>query len=308
MNRKSFILKSMIAITVLIWDKTFLFSQSKNNVMQKTIIKQTQLKIEPAFAGLDGANMFASDYPIEPVLVFTEYYMNAPVFGPHPHAGVSVMTYMLPDSATGFINRDSLGDHSIIEPGGIHVTQAGSGMLHDEFPEVNNKNAHGFQIWINHSDANRFVKPMGMHATSNDVPEIKNDDYTLRLVHGNFENKISAVKMVTDVNLFHIYIQSNKSITLDAKKMAFVYVLNGSGKINEVEITKRQITNFSEEGNSITINANDEKLELMFASAIPHNEPITYGGPFVMTTPEQMAETKRRYGSGAMGSLEPYRG
>jgi quercetin 2,3-dioxygenase len=297
-----------LAIPALWWSKASLFAYSKINMMQKTIIKQTQLKIEPAFAGLDGANMFASEYPIEPVLVFTEYYMNAPVFGPHPHAGVSVMTYMLPDSATGFINRDSLGDHSIIEPGGLHVTQAGSGMLHDEFPEVNNKNAHGFQIWINHSDANRIVKPKGMHASSQEVPELSADDYTLRIVHGNFNNKHGAIKMVTDVNLFHIYIQSNKSITLDAKEMAFVYVLNGDGKINESAIGKRQLINFSEEGNAITIHANDEVLELMFASAVPHKEPITYGGPFVMTTPEQMAETKRRYGSGAMGILEPFKG
>jgi redox-sensitive bicupin YhaK (pirin superfamily) len=251
--------------------------------------------------------MFASEYPIEPVLVFTEYYMNAPVFGPHPHAGVSVMTYMLPDSATGFINRDSLGDHSIVEPGGIHVTQAGSGMLHDEFPEVNNMNAHGFQIWINHSDANRFVTPMGMHANSNDVPEIKTDDYKLRLVHGAFENKLSAVKMVTDVNIFHMYIQPNKSITLDAKDMAFVYVINGDGKISATEIKQKQLINFSEDGNQITIHAGAGILELLYASAMPHNEPITYGGPFVMTSPEQMAETKRRYGSGAMGSLEPYK-
>jgi redox-sensitive bicupin YhaK (pirin superfamily) len=44
----------------------------------------------------------------------------------------------------------------------------------------------------------------------------------------------------------------------------------------------------------------------MFATGIPHNEPITYGGPFVMTTPEQMAETKRRYARGEMGKLERY--
>jgi redox-sensitive bicupin YhaK (pirin superfamily) len=46
----------------------------------------------------------------------------------------------------------------------------------------------------------------------------------------------------------------------------------------------------------------------MFATGTPHNEPITYGGPFVMTTAEQMAETQRRFSRGEMGKLEPYKG
>jgi quercetin 2,3-dioxygenase len=274
--------------------------------VQKTITKQTTLQIEPAFPGLKGANMFASEYPIEPVLVFTEYFMDAPVFGPHPHAGVSVMTYMLPDSKAGFINRDSLGDHSIIEPGGLHVTQAGSGMLHDEFPQTTGVETHGFQIWINHSDVNRMVQPKGMHLNANQVPEVITNDYKLRIVHGTFNGTTSTLQMVTPVNMYHIFLQSNKSVTLDAKEMAFVYVLNGEGKIADATIGLRHIINFGEDGNAVTVNAGETGLEFMYTTATPLKEQITYGGPFVMTTPEQMLETKRRYGKGEMGELKFY--
>jgi quercetin 2,3-dioxygenase len=275
--------------------------------IEKTIIKQTALQIEPAFAGLKGANMYASEYPIEPVLVFTEYFVDAPVFGPHPHAGVSVMTYMLPDSKTGFVNRNSLGEHLIIEPGGLHISQAGSGMHHDEFPQVNNVGAHGFQIWINHSDANRMVQPKGMHLNANQVPEIITSDYKLRIVHGTFKETTSSLQMVTDVNMFHIFLQPDKSITIDANEMAFVYVLNGEGKIGDTDIALRHCINFSEDGNAVTINARNAGVEFMYTTATPLKEQITYGGPFVMTTPEQMAETKKRYGRGEMGILEPYK-
>jgi quercetin 2,3-dioxygenase len=274
---------------------------------EKRIIKQTVLQIKPAFAGLKGANMFTSEYPIEPVLVFTEYFMDAPVFGPHPHAGVSVMTYMLPDSKDGFINRDSLGDHSIIEPGGLHVTQAGSGMLHDEFPQTTGVETHGFQIWINHSNANRMVQPKGMHLNANQVPEINTSDYKLRIVHGTFNETTSPLQMVTNVDMFHIFLQPNKSMILDAKEMAFVYVLNGEGKIGNTNIALRHCINFSEDGNTVSINATGEGLEFMYTTASPLKEQITYGGPFVMTTPEQMAETKKRYGRGEMGVLEQYK-
>lgn len=97
-------------------------------------------------AGLKSVDAFHTEYDFEPFLVFTEFYMSRPIFGPHPHAGVSVMTYMLPDSKGSFLNRDSAGDESIIEPGGIHVTQAGSGIKHDETPTVLGVDCHGFQI------------------------------------------------------------------------------------------------------------------------------------------------------------------
>jgi quercetin 2,3-dioxygenase len=275
--------------------------------VQKTISKQTALQIEPAFPGLKGANMYATEYPIEPVLVFTEYFMDTPVFGPHPHAGVSVMTYMLPDSKTGFVNRNSLGEHLIIEPGGLHISQAGSGMHHDEFPQVNNVGAHGFQIWINHSDANRMVEPKGMHVSANQVPEVIHDDYKLRIVHGTFNETTSPLQMVTPLNMYHVFLQPNKSITFGAKEMAFLYVLNGEGKIDDATIGLRHIINFSERGNAVTVIAGNTGVEFMYTTATPINEQITYGGPFVMTTPEQIAEAKRRYGKGLMGELLPYK-
>jgi quercetin 2,3-dioxygenase len=274
---------------------------------QKIISKQTALQIEPAFPGLKGANMYASEYPIEPVLVFTEYFMDAPVFGPHPHAGVSVMTYMLPDSKSGFVNRNSLGEHLIIEPGGMHISQAGRGMHHDEFPQINDVGAHGFQIWINHSNANRMVEPKGMHLHPNQVPEVTHDDYRLRIVHGIFNETTSPLQMVTPVNMYHVFLQPNKSIAFDAKEMAFVYVLNGEGKIDDATIGLRHIINFSESGNAVTVIASNTGIEFMYTTATPINEQITYGGPFVMTTPEQMAETKLRYGKGEMGKLLPYK-
>jgi redox-sensitive bicupin YhaK (pirin superfamily) len=85
--------------------------------MHKTVNRAEALQFEPAFPGLSGVNVFAHHYPIEPVLVLTEFHMRKPVFGPHPHAGISVITYMLPGSEGSFINRDSRGDHSIIKTG-----------------------------------------------------------------------------------------------------------------------------------------------------------------------------------------------
>jgi hypothetical protein len=274
--------------------------------MNKTVAKGSNLSFKQAFPGLRGVDIMAYSYPIEPFLVFTEFYMSKPVFGPHPHAGISVMTYMLPDSMGGFINRDSQGDFSYIEPGGMHIMQAGRGMHHDEFPKVSGQETHGFQIWVNHADKHRFVDPKSMHARANEVPEITTADFKVRVVHGNLEGITPSYSMVTAVDLFHIFLKPNKSILLNAFPMAFVYGLKGRGDSYGAAIQGQTLVNYSLEGKEVIVSSLDEGLEFMFATGTPHNEPITYGGPFVMTTTEQMEETQRRYSSGEMGELEPY--
>lgn len=274
--------------------------------MNKSIFRKTEFQFKQAFPGLNGVDVMAHSFPIEPILVFTEYHMNQAVFGPHPHAGISVMTYMLPDSPQGFINRDSLGDFSYIEPGGLHISQAGSGMFHDEFPREPGIDTHGFQIWFNHSEANRWVAPKAIHANANEVQEVITEDYKVRIVHGNFKGKGSSYQMVTAVNLLHIYLQPNKSIELDTKEMAFVYGLHGSGKTAGSEVKGQTLINFSPKGNLVVIDSGSKGLEFMFATAEPINEPLVYGGPFVMTTKEQMEATQKRRANGEMGELKPY--
>lgn len=275
--------------------------------MKKAILQQTALQFKQAFPGLRGVDIMAHAYPIEPVLVFTEYHMNQPVFGPHPHAGISVMTYMLPDSQQGFTNRDSLGDLSYIEPGGLHISQAGSGMFHDEFPRTPGIDTHGFQIWINHTETNRWVTPTSMHATAAEVPEVRTEAYTVRVVHGAFKGTHTPYKMVTDVTILHVLLKPQTSIVLDAREMAFVYGLSGSAQIGDAEVQAQTLVNFQPEGNEVELRSGSEGFACMFCTATPLREPIVYGGPFVMTTPEQMKATQLRLAQGDMGSLQPYR-
>lgn len=271
----------------------------------KKIIKKTEFSYSLDFPGLRAVNIMERDFPIEPFLVFTEFRMNRPVFGPHPHAGISVMTYLLPDSEIGFINRDSNGDYSRIEPGGLHITQAGRGIHHDEFPETKGAEAHGFQIWFNHAENDRLAIPKAMHAAASQIPEVETDDFRVRILHGVFQNRTPAHQMLTDITLLHIFLKAGKRIVLDAAEMAFVYSLNGGGASGTVSFSAQNLLNFSAEGDSLEIVAGEKGCELMFGTGRPLREPIVYGGPFVMTTAEQMLDARRRHGRGEMGTLLP---
>ncbi|OWT80692.1 MULTISPECIES: pirin-like C-terminal cupin domain-containing protein [unclassified Achromobacter] len=55
---------------------------------------------------------------LSPFLGVDHYWMNGPTFPPHPHAGISAVSYLLLDSETGMTNRDSIGTDNLIRPGG----------------------------------------------------------------------------------------------------------------------------------------------------------------------------------------------
>lgn len=53
---------------------------------------------------------------IDPFLGVDHYWMSAPTFPAHPHAGISAVSYLFLDSETGMVNRDSIGTHNLIQP------------------------------------------------------------------------------------------------------------------------------------------------------------------------------------------------
>lgn len=274
--------------------------------MTKTVIGKAVLEAKPIAPGLRGVGISARDYPIEPYLMFSEFRMSLPVFGPHPHAGISVMTYMRPDSRDSFINRDDLSGSSLIEPGGLHIMQAGAGMHHDEFPKTEGIETRGFQIWFNHAEKDRLVTPRSIHVDPADVPEVEDEHARVRIVHGTHAGKSTPYRMVTDADLLHVYLKPSRTFRIPAREMAFVYGLEGSGSTGGEEILPQTLVIYSADGKSIAITAGKAGLQFMFGGGTPINEPIVYGGPFVATTAEQMREIQRRYARGEMGVLEPY--
>jgi redox-sensitive bicupin YhaK (pirin superfamily) len=82
-------------------------------------------------------------------MMFDHYRMSGPTFAPHPHAGLSAVTYVFEDSAGAIHNRDSLGHDLDVQPGEILWTQAGSGVVHDEYPAKHDASVHGLQLFVN---------------------------------------------------------------------------------------------------------------------------------------------------------------
>jgi quercetin 2,3-dioxygenase len=272
--------------------------------MSRPIVRVVPGSFQQNAPGFRSVDRFSRDLPIEPYLVFTEFHMDRPIFGPHPHAGMTVLTYMLPDSAGGFLNRDSFGDASRIEPGGAHATQAGAGIQHDEVPLVTGTDCHGMQIWINHSVGDRFAPPRALHADPDALPTVDIGSGSLRVILGRYNDSGSPLPILTDVTLLDVTLSPHASLTLDAPSMAFAHLLRGT-LAADATIPAQSMVIFDAEPGDVTLTAGPEGVNLLFASGTPHGEPIAFGGPFVGTTEADLHEFRVRYGRGQMGQLAP---
>jgi hypothetical protein len=87
--------------------------------------------------------------------------------------------------------------------------------------------------------------------------------------------------------------------------MAFAYGVRGEARADGASLPGQGVLVFDRAGDHCVFDAGDTGAEFMFAAATPLHEPIVYGGPFVMTTLEQMRETQQRYARGEMGQLAP---
>jgi redox-sensitive bicupin YhaK (pirin superfamily) len=60
---------------------------------------------------------------------------------------------------------------------------------------------------------------------------------------------------------------------------------------------------FGDDGDSVTLSAGDEPLEVLLIGGAPLNEPIVRHGPFVMNTEEEIRQAVVDYQTGRMGQI-----
>ncbi|MGL4574076.1 MAG: pirin family protein, partial [Burkholderiaceae bacterium] len=175
-----------------------------------------------AFDANSGAHMLRADPSwLDPFIGIDSFVMPQPFFGPHPHAGMSAVTLMLPEADGGLINRDSLGDHSIIHPGDLHWTQAGRGMMHEEVPSRPGKAARGMQVFVNLATANKQADPAAFHIDHARMPVVQGQGSSVRVVAGEFAGQASPIvqeaRWLTRVNMLDITLQPGARLDVPIK-------------------------------------------------------------------------------------------
>ncbi len=269
------------------------------------------------FDAHSGATMLRADPSwMDPFLGVDSYVMPQPFFPPHPHAGMSAVTLMLPEADGGFINRDSLGDTSEIRPGDLHWTQAGRGMMHEEIPSQPGKAARGLQVFVNLARKDKQSTPRAFQVKHENMPTIAlNDQASLRLVAGHYADQASPISRETEwhtkVNMLDISINENAQCTIQIDPSHNVFFVMRSGSLSVdgqlLNASEQQsATIFFEPGqSSIHLLAGPQAVRGVLFSGKALNEPVVSKGPFTGNTAEDISGYIKRFQNGEMGHLAP---
>lgn len=249
---------------------------------------------------------------LDPILNVDDFRMSEPTFPPHPHAGFSAVTYLFEDSKGSFVNRDSLGDRSVIGPGALHWTQAGRGMMHEEIPSVAGLECHGIQMFVNLRRAHKDAAPRAFHVEAQDVPEVRGDGARVRVLAGELDGHRSTLtELLTPIVFLDVHLEPSATLRVPLPRghNGVVLAIAGSGLVgadaDHRALPEHAAAAFADDGDEVALSAGSTGLEVLVLAGAPIGEPVIFGGPFAMTSRAEIQDAFARHARGEMGHLEP---
>ena len=166
---------------------------------------------------------------MNPLLMVDHFWMKRDTFGWHPHRGFSAVTYVFENSKSPHHNSDSMGNEVPITPGSLHWMVAGSGAMHRERPEGDDALVHGLQIFIDLPEQRKSTTPYAMHLDSQDVPEVTHEGSRIRVLAGEFEDKISPIQLPQKFTIIDGHLSGGGAISvpLRANWGTWIYAVRG---------------------------------------------------------------------------------
>lgn len=231
-----------------------------------------------------------SSKAFDPILMLDSFDSTDPKdyiagFPMHPHRGIETISYVYKGN---MLHKDSLGNQDAITDGELQWMTAGSGILHSEEIPVSERML-GVQLWLNLPAKDKMVAPE-YHAIKNkDIEEIEIDGGKLRLLAGNYKGNKGYQSKHLPLNYYDIQLAPNKSFKIETEKDSslLLFTLVGKALIDDKTIEEKTAVKLGD-GDEIVVSSLDEDLQLLFVESRYLGESISWGGPIVMNTKEEL--------------------
>lgn len=246
---------------------------------------------------------------IDPFLGVDHAWMSAPTFPPHPHAGFSAVTYLFLDSETGIANRDSKGNRTLIEPGGLHWTAAGRGVVHEENPAVPGNTVHLLQIFVNLPQDRQSDAPFALSLAPQDVPVVQRPGVRIRVPVGSFGDAHSPLAPPTEVSLLDITLEAGAELELPvaAGQRAFFMPILGSAELDGqsfgLDDLSAPVLPVATEATTHKLVARPGAAKVAVFIGRPLHQPVLSNGPMAFASQESLTAAAAAYHRGDMGRL-----
>ncbi len=218
---------------------------------------------------------------------------------PHPHIGLSTLSYLFEGSMT---HRDSVGSEIVIRPGEVNWMTAGSGITHSErFEELRADGGRmdGIQTWLALPTESEEAAPAFSHHEGNDeLPFYQEGGLSARLVAGKAFGADAKVPVFSPLFYVHWELATGAKAALPAEyPERAAYVAKGSVEIDGRTIGTGQMAVF-QPGGTIAFTALEPSTVMLLGG-----EPV---GPrfidwnFVSSSKERIDQAKADWRAGRM--------
>lgn len=206
-------------------------------------------------------------------------------FPMHPHRGIETVSLI---STGNMVHKDSLGNEDAITDGEVQWMTAGSGILHEEKLPASDR-LLGVQLWLNMPSKDKMASPEYHSIKKDKIEEIPIDGGILRLISGQYKEYKGFEGKYSPLDYYHIHLKANNKFTIEMEmnKSVLLFLLLGDAKVAEETISEKTAVKLSD-GTSVDIEALDEDIQILFISSNKLGEPISWGGPIVMNTKEEL--------------------
>jgi len=246
----------------------------------------------------------------DPFLLLDDFHSDDPQqykqgFPWHPHRGIETITYILKGKVA---HGDSLGNKGVIESGDVQWMTAGSGIIHQEMPAGDdNQDLWGFQLWANLPAAQKMMSPRYREIKAAKIPESNRyNGIKIKVICGDVDGVYGPVRdIMIDPEFLDVTIPPTTDfdhpVTLGYK--VFAYVLSGrgifeqapgDGSVEDYLIGPGKLVLYGDGGN-VKISTGPDTVRFLLISGKPLNEPVSWYGPIVMNTKEQLKTAFAEY-------------
>lgn len=242
----------------------------------------------------------------DPFLALAEDWFSKPGFEWHPHRGVETVTTVL----DGVLEHgDNLGNAGALEPGDVQWMTAGRGIIHRELA-YRDEHAHTLQLWLNLPAASKLTDTRYQDLLAADRPRVTRPGAVLDVISGTIDGVGGPARNHVPVQAVLATLEPATSLdySLPAAHRAFVYVLSGRATVAGRDVVAGQ-TAWSD---PVTADRSvlklgtpdgDDVSRLMIYSATPLNEPVVFGGPFVMNDAAEIGQAFADFHAGKFGEV-----
>jgi redox-sensitive bicupin YhaK (pirin superfamily) len=148
---------------------------------------------------------------------------------PHPHIGLGTVTYLFEGE---IMHRDSLGSAQPIRPGDVNWMIAGSGIVHSERTNPDQRRLgsrlHGIQCWLALPTAHEEIAPSFAHHPKDTLPYLEQDGVALRVILGHAYGRQAPAQMLSPTFYVAADLSAGAELTLpDEHEQRACYVVDG---------------------------------------------------------------------------------